>query len=366
MKSTIKLVFAAAAAATFLAACGGGGGGGSSTPSNPSTPATPSTPSTPVAGSGVAPQTTVAPTTYDSTTFQAAAYQIVNTYRNNMGVGTLKQDPILDTAAAAHALYLFSNLAAGVITTLPHTEVAGQANYYGDDPLSRAQKAGAPTSEWIAENVAAGVQQPSVTAAAQDCIGQALASVYHLIGLTNNQETIGLGFQPGTSAYPIYTCVSDFGTSTGVVGTPTTTEYSYAGGQQISTDTIVSSPYANETGVATLMRAESPNPAADIAAPGRPIIVRVNAQNRDTLTVGQFILKDANGNVVATRILVPQSAQSGSTATTVADPNGLLPNGTAVLLPLAALQANTTYTVTFSGARDGVAMTKSWPFTTGS
>ena len=69
---------------------------------------------------------------------------------------------------------------------------------------------------------------------------------------------------------------------------------------------------------------------------------------------------------MAARILVPSSAQASSTASTVADPNNLLPNGTAVLLPLAPLNANTTYTVTFNGARDGVALpATSWTFTTG-
>jgi hypothetical protein len=282
-----------------------------------------------------------------------------------MGVGMLSQDPILDTSAQAHSLYMFSNLSTGVITALPHNEVAGNANYYADTPLARAQKAGAPATEFIGENIAAGVMAASPAAAAADCIGQALASVYHLADLTYTQQTIGLGYMPGTSAYPIYTCTSDFGTTAGVTGTPGANTYSSTGGQQIATSAVVHSPYSNEAGVALAMRAESDNPAPDISAPGRPILVRVNAaQGVDTLTVSQYTLTDSTGAVVSSRILLPSTATAGSTATTVADPNNLLPSGTAVLLPLAALKANTTYNVTFSGARDGAAVSASWSFTT--
>ncbi len=118
---------------------------------------------------------------------------------------------------------------------------------------------------------------------------------------------------------------------------------------------VVHSPISNETGVRTAMAPEAPNPASDVSAPGRPIMVRVNAEKGNTLSVAKFTLTDSSGANVAARILVPSSAQATSTAST-ADPNNLLPNGTAVLLPLAPLNANTTYTVTFNGARDGAAL----------
>jgi len=361
---TSKLTALAFAASLVLTACGGGGGS-----SNATTPATgasaPGAASSPATTAGVAPVTSVAAPTYAAGSFQAAAFQQVNNYRSAMGVGELAQDPILDTSAQAHSLYMFNNLSSDVITALPHDEIAGNVNYYADTPLLRAEKAGAPTTEWIGENIAAGVMQTTPAAAAADCIGQALASVYHLADLTYNQQTVGLGYMPGTSAYPIYTCTSDFGTTTGVVGAPGPNSSSYSGGQQIATNVVVHSPYTSETGVALAMRPESDNPAPDLAAPGRPILVRVNAENADTLTVARFALTEGSGAAVAARILVPSSAQASSTATTVADPNNLLPNGTAVLLPLVALKANTTYTVTFNGARDGSAASASWSFTTG-
>ncbi|MEA3099454.1 CAP domain-containing protein [Caballeronia mineralivorans] len=356
---TSKMTALAMAATFTLAACGGGGG--SSTPATPAVPASSSTAAT----SGVPPQTSVAAATYTAGSFQATAFALLNNYRNAVGVGLLAQDPVLDQSSQAHSLYTFSNLSTGVMTSLSHDEVVGNANYYADTPLLRAQKAGAPAAEWIGENIAAGTKQATDAAAAQDCIGQALASVYHLADLLANQQTVGYGYMPGTTAYPLYTCTTDFGISTGVVGAPGPNSFSYIGGQQIATNVVVHSPYTSEAGVALAMRAESPNPAPDLPAPGRPILVRVNSENMDILTVSQFTVADSTGAAVAGRILVPTSAKAGSTAATVADPNSILANGTAVFLPLAPLKANTTYTVTFSGTRSGSALsTPPWSFTT--
>jgi hypothetical protein len=355
---------AAIAASLWVAACGGGGGG-----DNASSGAAPASGASAATGSqttsGVAPRMSVATPTYAAGSFQIAAFNQINAYRNAMGVGMLSQDPILDTSAQSHSLYLFSNLSMGMLSGLSHDEVAGNANYYADTPLARARKAGAPVTEFIGEIAAAGVATASVPAAAADCIGQALASVYHLAALTYTQETVGLGYTPGTLAYPVYACSTDFGTVTGVIDTPAANANSPIGGQQIATTTVVHSPYTSEAGVALAMHAEAPNPASDVAAPGRPILVRANAvQGVDTLTVSQYTLTDNSGSVVPSRILVPSAAVAGSTATVVADPNRGLPSGTAVLLPLNSLRANTTYTVNFAGARNGVAVSAFWNFTT--
>ncbi|SAK90268.1 allergen V5/Tpx-1-like protein [Caballeronia catudaia] len=365
IKSNFKLSMAAIAASLLVGACGGGGGG-----DNASSGAAPASGASAPTGSqttsGVAPRTSVATPTYAAGSFQIVAFNQINAYRNAMGVGMLSQDPILDTSAQAHSLYLSGNLSTGAINSLPHDEITGNANYYADTPLARARKAGAPTTEYVGENVAAGFATTAIADAA-DCVGQALASVYHLVSLTYTQETIGLGYGPGSTGYPNYTCVSDFGTSTGVTGTPTGNSLTSVGGQQIASTAVVHSPYASEIGVALSMRPEASNPAPDVSAPGRPILVRVSAaQGIDTLTVSQYALTDSSGSLVATRILVPSAAVAGSTATTIADPNNLLPSGTAVLLPLSALKANTTYTVAFVGARDGAPVSATWSFTTAS
>ena len=361
--SNFKFPMAAMAASLLVAACGGGGGDSAAAPSTPASGT--STPNSNAPSTDVAPSTTLPTATYASSTFQASAFTGLNNYRAAMGVGTLKQDPILDASAQAHALYLSSNLRAHTISAFDHNEIAANANYYADTPLARAQKAGTPTTEYIGEVIAGNASQVTAAAEGADCIGRLLASVYHLVNLTYGEETVGMGYMPGDSTLQLYACVADFGTSTGVSGSPGPNSNPTWGGQQLATNMVVHSPISNETGVRTAMAPEAPNPASDVSAPGRPIMVRVNAEKGNTLSVAKFTLTDSSGANVAARILVPSSAQATSTAST-ADPNNLLPNGTAVLLPLAPLNANTTYTVTFNGARDGAALpATSWTFTTG-
>ncbi|CAE6962216.1 CAP domain-containing protein [Paraburkholderia domus] len=356
-KSTFKLTSATIAAAFFVAACGGGGGGGSSTgAAQPAQPA-----SSPSAGNL---QTTVPTATYASGTAQASIFAQLNAYRASMGVGQLKQDSVLDTSASAHALYLEANLANGNITSLSHNEVSTFADYYEATPLSRARKAGAPATEFIGENAAVGLNLATGDANASSCLGQFLNSVYHLQGATAMQETIGVGFQTNT-AQGTYGCVLDFGETTNVVGTPTDNAVYEGGGQQMAATTIAHSPISNETNVARAMVAESPNPAPDLTSPGRPLMIRMTAASAgDVLTVSSFTLT-ANGAAVAARIIVPSAAMTGSTGAT-ADVNNELYPGVVVLLPLAPLAANTTYTASFSGQRNGTPVSTTWTFTTGS
>ncbi|SIO72875.1 Cysteine-rich secretory protein family protein [Burkholderia sp. GAS332] len=365
-----KIAFTAVslAATMMLVACGGGGGGSSNTgaaapASGASTPAS----TAPTTNSGNL-QTSVPTAAYTGGTAQASIFSQLNAYRSAMGVGLLKQDSILDTSASAHALYLVDNFANGNITSVTHNEVSTFADYYEATPLSRAQKAGAPATEWIAENAAVGLNQATGDANASNCLGQYLNTVYHLQGATVIQETIGIGFQTNL-AQGTYGCVLDFGETTNVVGTPTANGLYVGGGQQMATTTIAHSPISNETNVARAMVAESPNPAPDLTSPGRPLMVRMTAASAgDVLTVSSFTLTAADGTVVPARIIVPSAAMTGSTGATADVNNGLYP-GVVFLLPQAPLAANTTYTAAFSGQRNGKPVSATpitWTFTTGS
>jgi uncharacterized protein YkwD len=356
MKKKLALTTLSFAAALALSACGGGGG--SSTSSTP--------PATPPAGTGGNLQTSVAPATYTAGTMQAQAFSQLNAYRSSMGVGLLAQDTALDTSAQAHALYLNTNIGTGAITGLSHDELSSLPNYYGDTPLSRAQKAGAPATEWVGEDVAGGIPQPDAASYAKNCLSRLLDTVYHLQDLTSGIEKIGIGFVQNSGTYVDYTCSLDSGEVTNVVGAPQANAFYIYGGQQMPTDAIAHAPISNETGVELAMTAEAPTPAPDVANPGRPIMVRVNAASPgDVLTVSSFTLMAANGTQVAARIIVPSAALTGSTSTATADVNNKFYPGVAILLPLAPLAANTTYTVSFSGARDGKPISLSWNFTTG-
>jgi len=359
--SKIYRVALTAALSAVLAACGGGGGGGSTASTAPVTPVTPSNPSVQVS-------TTIQPTTYATTSMQASLYAQLNARRLAMGVGTLAQDPFLDNAAAASALYNGANFATGALTALEHTEVSTLLDFDAATPLARAQAAGAPATEWIGEDLAAGVPQASQAAYATNCLARLLPTVYHLQDLTNSAQTLGIGFQQSSGSFVDYVCALLSGQTAGVTGTPSANGLLVAGGQQMAITTVAFSPLSGETGVPLAMVPEDTNAAPDLSSPGTPIMVRVNAANvGDVLKVSTFMLTTTGGALVPTRIIVPQAAVSGSTAAGVtADVNGLLAPGVAFLLPLTALTANTTYNVQFAGTRDNAGVTATWSFTTGS
>jgi hypothetical protein len=85
IKSNFKLSVAAIAASLWVAACGGGGGG-----DNASSGAAPASGASAATGSqttsGVAPRMSVATPTYAAGSFQIAAFNQINAYRNAMGV----------------------------------------------------------------------------------------------------------------------------------------------------------------------------------------------------------------------------------------------------------------------------------------
>ncbi|OLL27755.1 hypothetical protein BTH42_31620 [Burkholderia sp. SRS-W-2-2016] len=360
MKKISALTAFSFAAAIALSACGGGGSDGGKNNSSDSTGATP-----PASGNSSGNlQTSVPAATYTGASAQATIFSALNAYRAAMGVGQLKQDAVLDTSASAHALYQVNNLANGNITSTTHDEVPTFGDYYEATPLSRARKAGAPATEWIGEVAAVGMTQATADASGAACIGQYLNSLYHLQAVTSIQETIGVGFQVN-AGQGTYGCVLDFGETSNVSGNPVDNGLYGAGGQQMASGAVAVTPYPSETNVARAMVAEIPNPAPDLASPGRPVLVRVNATTQgDVLTVTTFSMT-ANGSAVPARIIVPSAAMQGSTGAT-ADANNALAAGVAALLPLAPLSANTTYTVTFSGQRNGQPVSKTWVFTTSS
>jgi len=359
---TKKMILVVVVTALVLSGCGGGGG--SSTAAPTTTASAPSAASSPSTSGSSAPLATSTTDPFAANSAQATIFNSVNSYRSQVGVGELADDPVLDTAATAHATYLQANLANGNLgDQLTHDEVSTFADFFADTPLDRAQKAGAPATEFIGEDVAASAQTPPL-AAGTDCVSSLLDSVYHLTGLTDTEQTLGIGFTPVTGSISA-TCVLDFGSTTGVSGTPQANAIPVFGGQQMATSTIAHVPVANETGVALAMVAESPNPVPSITSPGRPLMVRVNAASAgDELTVSSFTLKDASGNVVAGEILIPGSAATGSTSAAVVDSNDLLPPGVVFFVPSQPLAPSTVYSAVFAGARDGTPLSSTWTFTT--
>ncbi|WP_447436124.1 CAP domain-containing protein [Cupriavidus basilensis] len=298
---------------------------------------------TPSVPSSVAPATSVSAATYAAADERSKLFVLLNAYRVQMGVGALAQDPLLDIAAQTHSTYLQLNGSGDA-----HMEDPTKPGFYAATPKERATKAGVPATTWVGEVVSGG-------GSAATCLGVFKNSVYHQQAITANAETVGLGF----NTY----CTIDMGTTTGQVGTPTFNSIPIGGGQQMSASSIAFSPLDGATADRAAIATEIPRPVPDIANPGLPLMVRVRADLiTDVLSVAAFTLVDGNGATVPGRILIPPNAKSASVGAAVTD-SGLNP-GVAFFVPLAPLGSAVTYTATFSGARNGVPISKSWSFKT--
>lgn len=332
--SKLTLSVLATAITLALAACGGGGGddGG---PKNPTTP--PTTPTTPQEPTSVPPATSSPAATYPGGDLRLAAFNALNDYRIKMGVGALKQDAALDIAADNHLGYMKSN------SVIAHEETAGKSGFTGVNPYEQGVAAGASRNQWISQSASGST----------DCVTVFKNTVYHLQGITSNQETVGIAVRDGY-------CVLNFGVVTGANGSG----YGLPqwGGQQLQGNSVTYSPVDSELVPGTFTATgEQPSPAPDLPNAGHPVMFRVPAPSAsDVLTVSNFTLTGPGGSSVPARILVATGAKGGSIASAISDP--YVYTGVAFLLPTQPLTAGT-YTATFVGARNGVAVSKSWSFT---
>ncbi|QYY33739.1 CAP domain-containing protein (plasmid) [Cupriavidus pinatubonensis] len=326
--------------------CGAAAAGGSEISTGAQTPLTPVI---------LPPQMSVPEPTYARGSGQLAIFKAVNALREQLGVGLLAQDTMLDTAAQAHAVYLSSN------SVSQHEEAADKPGFYDVNPLFRARRAGAPAAQWVGEAVAA-AKGGSDSDIGQRCFDQWYHTVYHLLGLVGNQESVGVGYSE-RGALGLNLCVVDFGTLTGAQENPAANGVPYVGGQHFDAGTFVTVPRGGEINVQPGFNAEgeSPDPAPDLKAPGRPLMVYANGALAEILSVGTFKVVGPNGAEVPARTLVsPAAKAAGSDG--AGDP--YIRNNAAFLLPLAPLADGVTYTATFAGTRAGKSVSFSWSFTT--
>ena len=316
---------------------------------------TPSAAQSTAASADLALQISVGEPSYAAGSGHLALFMAINSLRQELGVGLLRQDTSLDTAAQAHAAYLSSN------NLSQHDEAAEHPDFYGLSPLLRARKAGAPAAQWVGEAVAA-AKGGNDNDIGQRCFRQWYHTVYHLQSLVGNQESVGVGYsQRGSLGLNL--CVLNFGTLTAAQADPAPNGVPYVGGQQFDAKTIVTVPRSGETDVDPSFNgdSESPDPAPDLKTPGRPLMVYANGAFGEVLSVGAFKVVDSSGAEVPARLLVSVGAKaSGSDG--VAD--AFVRNNAAFLLPIAPLAARETYTATFSGTRAGTPVSFSWSFKT--
>ena len=339
MKTKAFFISAMIMASVMVTACGGGGGS-SSSPAMGNSGSTANSPVSTIV-------TSVPAATYPASSYAAAIYTQLNSFRSNVGSGLLTQNTDLDTASAAHLNYLALN---GVVDPSFHIEAGGQAGFTGVDPQTRALVAG-----YLGQAGEVGYSQLQA-GAETNCVMAWADSVYHMAAILGSQRDVGVAAGDNTlvsnPSITAATCVSDYGIQSGATG------------QYPAPGAVLAYPFNGQTGVPTSFnnQAEEPIPVSDLNGVGQPVGVNLNSP---VFTVNSFTLTNA-GTAVPSRIL----ANSSVIGTGVVTDSNVEP-GYAYLVPISVLLPNTTYSVTFTAivsatsTTPAVSYAKTWTFTTG-
>lgn len=314
---------AALAAACALAACGGGG---SSSPDMVTPPATTSPPVAVTPPAGTPPVVLGAPASVGNVAADGRNW--FNYRRSQIGMPTLAQNSFVDRAAQNHSDYQRLN------DTITHTETAGLAGFTGVNVQDRLTAAGypRPTGSFAYGEVISASTSTSGFYMAEELI----TAIYHRFVVFEPMfKEIGTGSGTTSRNYTYFT--ADFAAD--------------GFGAGIGRGQVVTWPYSGQAGVTPnfFSDQEAPDPVANANEVGYP--VSVHADITATLGVSTFTIRQRGGADLPAKLL--QHATDEHT-----------PASAAAIVPLSPLQAGTTYDVTFSGSADGVAVNKTWSFTT--
>ena len=308
--------------AALLSACGGGGGGDSSAPPVLTPPVT-NPPTT---------SCVVSPTGLPGATGDTAidGFNWFNYRRADIGLAMLTCNEFLNKAALAHSNYLRLN------NTVSHDEVSGNPGFTGATVADRLNNAGYVLGSSYAYG--------EVISAASDRAGfyhaeELIAAIYHRFVIFEPQfREMGTGASSASSGYTYFT--ADVGTRNGL-------------GAGLGKGNTVTYPKNGQTAVPTSFDSdtESPDPVPNQNRVGYPVSIHSDINTVSGIVVSSFTIRPRGGALMATRLL--SNANDGHTS-----------KQAAAIIPLATLTSNTTYDVSFTGTVDGIAVTKTWSFTT--
>lgn len=326
MKTTLKMTVVAFSVA--LTACGGGGGSTSTTPPVSQTCANGAL-DYPTCTPGVTPaklQTSVPTPTYSAASEEVLAFNEINSFRKAVGLGLLAQNVKLDVSAQNHVNYVANTQIIG------HDEVASKTGFTGVTAQDRANFAGynAGVGEVVAGNGA--------VAAVRSLIN----SVYHR-DILLLQPIVDIGI--GTNQTWVKPVVIDFG---------------FGGKQNNASNFVTTYPLNGQANLPLAMNPEAPSPLADVSgnafgtSTSSPI--SFYAAYGTTVSVNSFtVTKDGQNSPLPMKLITASN-----------DINKMVDTNTAHLLGSSPFAANTKYNVSFNGTVNGVAVSKTWSFTTGS
>jgi uncharacterized protein YkwD len=306
----------ACTSAWALVACGGGGGGSNAGAPN----VTPST--------GFSGQDASAPTATNNIATDGLNW--INYRRSQIGMPALARNGVIDTAAQGHSDYQRIN------NVVSHDQTAGKTGYTGARLQDRLTNAG---YVFGSPNAIGEVISATSNGSGFYMAEELITAIYHRFVIFEPVfKEIGAGAATTSANYSYFT--ADFVANNGY-------------GTGIAAGTIVTWPFNGQTQVAPNFNSdyEEPDPVPDRNEVGYPVSVHTNLTRK--LTVQSFTIRAHGANTdLAARLLA--QGQDANTTTQSA----------AAIVPLARLASGTTYDVTFTGAVDGVPVTRSWSFTT--
>jgi len=312
----VRQIALACTAAWALVACGGGSGGSSAGASN----ATPST--------GFSGQDASAPTATNNIATDGLNW--INYRRSQIGMPALARNAVIDTAAQGHSDYQRIN---NVVT---HDQTAGKTGYTGARLQDRLQNAG---YVFGSPNAIGEVISATSNGSGFYMAEELITAIYHRFVIFEPVfKEIGAGAATTSANYSYFT--ADFVANNGY-------------GSGIAAGTIVTWPFNGQTQVTPNFNSdyEEPDPVPDRSVVGYPVTVHTNLDR--TLTVQSFTMRaHGTSSDLETRLLA--LGKDSNTTTKSA----------AAIVPLAQLASATTYDVSFSGAIDGVPVSRNWSFTT--
>ena len=312
---------AALALTALLSACGGGGGGSTST--NTASSGGTST------GSG-----TLTSPQYTAGSPELAAFNQLNTERQQCLFPAVSENTLLDQAAANHMAYMQDNAYVG------HNETSGNPGYTGATPQARAQYVGYATAGGFA-----GELNGEFTTD----VGGSLS----VVAFTSVPYHEALFFTPTNDFGMTYNTVTLGPSATYYVPEITT---GYEGTAPALSSSPLTFPCQGTTGVDyESAQAESPAPLGintQTNPIGTPIAVIGNITDTIVLSSGQ--LTGPGGTVINLDLL--DSAN---------DTNHEMQPYEASAFPASPLQPNSSYSATITGTINGTAFSRNFSFTTG-
>jgi uncharacterized protein YkwD len=314
-------------ASLLLSACGG-----SDAPSNnTAVPALASAPaSNPAPGPAPGAQDANAPQATGDTATDGVNW--FNFRRQQMGLPATTRNSMIDTAALGHSNYQRAN------ATITHDQIEGRPGFTGVTLFDRLGAAGYTFTQDIGAygEVIVRTGNRSGFQASEDLI----TAIYHRFVIFEPLFR-EVGAASATSAEGYHYVTTDFAVD-GFVPV-------------LGTGNVVTYPFANQQSVPRIFYSdtEAPDPIASKNEVGYPI--SVHADITSTINVQSFTVQPRGGAPLAVQLL------QQSTDKHMSDANM---GSAAAIIPLDVLAAGTTYDVRFVGTVDGIAVDRSWSFTT--